>query len=231
MKRIFGLYRWRVAVALALAVPLMTSVAVVTQPAAARAETEAAIDAQTREALGEALADLRNKKAFYDAVMAEHGKVKPFTNIANAEAHQALVIEKVYRRHELEVPASAAPTGYTVPDSLRESCLAAAAAERESASLYAGLAEKVSDGDIRGRFNRLRTLSTDYRIPAFERCAEGGRDFAQYVPGSCSGGCGMGKAACGCGAAAPPKEPARPAGGCGCAARRAAQQAQTGGGH
>ena len=78
MKRIFGLYRWRVAVALALAVPLMTSVAVVTQPAAARAETEAAIDAQTREALGEALADLRNKKAFYLSLIHISEPTRPY---------------------------------------------------------------------------------------------------------------------------------------------------------
>ena len=196
------------------------------QAAAAGAEAAPRLDENAKLALTAALEDERNTKAFYEAVMARHGKIAPFRNIANAEARHALAIERIFERYDVSVPPGEVPTKFDVPETVAEACTAALAAERENAALYEGLMETVDQKDIRRTFTKLRSVSLENHVPAFEHCAAGGKDFARFAPGACSGGCGMGEAACGCGAGAAAKEPKRAAGGCGCAAaRRAAQQA------
>lgn len=206
-------------------IAMLATIGVAAQAAAAGAEAVPRLDENAQQALTVALEDERNSKAFYEAVMARHGKIAPFRNIANAETRHALAIERIFERYEVSVPASAVPTKFDVPETVVEACTAALAAERENAALYEGLMETVDQKDIRRTFTKLRSVSLENHVPAFEHCAAGGKDFARFAPGACSGGCGMGEAACGCGAAATPKEPARVAGGCGCAARRAAEQA------
>jgi len=195
------------------------------QASAAGADAAPKLDEGTQQALAAALDDERNTKAFYEAVMERHGKIAPFRNIANAEARHALAIERIYERYDISVPTTETATKFDVPDTVAEACTAALAAERENAALYQGLLETVDQEDIRRTFTKLRDVSIQNHVPAFEHCIAGGKDFARFAPGACAGGCGMGEAACGCGAAAVAKEPKR-AGGCGCGARRAAEQAK-----
>lgn len=128
-----------------------------------------AVNAATADALREVLADEQRAHAFYIAVIAKHGTVRPFSNIVHAEERHASVVTTLMERHGVPVP-SAAPTNIpAVPATLTECNRLAAQLERENIAMYDRLLANVSEPDIKAAFENLQRVSKVNHLPAFER--------------------------------------------------------------
>ena len=144
----------------------------IASPTAARSNTltQAAI-----AALGEALADEQSALATYQAAIARYGPVRPFINIARAEARHIGALLNLYRRFGLQVPPAASPVNAaSLPNSAREMCARAAEAEIANVALYdTRLLPSVAEyEDVRAVMTRLRDASQNNHLPAFQRCAQ-----------------------------------------------------------
>ncbi|USO00346.1 MAG: DUF2202 domain-containing protein [Phycisphaeraceae bacterium] len=128
---------------------------------------------RTVEALILAYNDERRAEAFYAAVMAKHGEVRPFSNIIQAERrHQAMLVPLLERfgvpipAEEVEIPE--------VPETLRACCEAGTRAEEENIALHDKLLPTITDDAVLDAFKRLQWASRERHLVAFKRCAEGG---------------------------------------------------------
>lgn len=130
------------------------------------------VDAQAADALRAAWQDERRVEAFYDNVMAKHGRVRPFVNIVHAEARHATVLASLMDRHGVPIPTADLSAVPAVPGTLRECNLQAAKLERENIALYDRLLADAKEPDIRAAFENLRAASVNNHLPAFERWAE-----------------------------------------------------------
>lgn len=130
-------------------------------------------------ALAEALDDERHAIAFYDAVMAEHGTRRPFSNIVQAERRHANAVLAQYERLGLEVPADCwRDAEIEVPATFRDACRASAEAEVRNVAIYDRIIAVATDptlGDpeVARVFERLRWASQERHLPAFRRCSGG----------------------------------------------------------
>ncbi len=130
------------------------------------------MSAATREALAAALADERRARAFYQAVLDRHGRVMPFANIVNAEVMHARHVADLMTARGLEVPPDAQvfPAG-EVPDTVAACCEMAMQAEIDNVALYDRWLDKIDDDSVREVLGRLRWMSQERHLPAFERFA------------------------------------------------------------
>ena len=128
-----------------------------------------AISAGEADALRETLQDERLAQAFYNAVISKHGDVRPFTNIVQAEARHATLIEQLMTRHGVTIPTDAVTNVPVVPSSLAECNQYAAKLERDNIKMYDRLLVGVTEPDIRAAFENLREASRQNHLPAFER--------------------------------------------------------------
>lgn len=119
----------------------------------------------------EALDDERRAEAYYLAVMARHGAVRPFSNIAEAERrHQSLVLAALERRGVPAPPNPHAGKSLPVPARIGEACAEAARLERENVKLYDRLRAAAKTAEVRDLLERLQWMSRERHLPAFERC-------------------------------------------------------------
>jgi hypothetical protein len=128
-------------------------------------------------ALGSALQDERQAEAFYEAVIAKFGDVRPFSNIINAERkHEAMLID-LYKTYNIAVPDNGYVTGTlakpVAPETLAEACKIGVEAEIANRDLYDGklLPAVAANPDITLVMKRLRDASENNHLPAFQRCA------------------------------------------------------------
>lgn len=128
-----------------------------------------AVNTATADALRETLMDERLAQTFYNAVMAKHGQVRPFSNIVHAEERHAAVVESLMKRHDVPIPAGMPTNVPAVPATLPECNRLAAQIERENIAMYDRLLKDVTDPDIRTAFVNLRDASKNNHLPAFER--------------------------------------------------------------
>jgi hypothetical protein len=125
-------------------------------------------------ALGEALADERHALSTYEAAMARFGPIRPFVNIARAEARHIEALTTLYRHYGAPMPPPAAavdPAG--LPATPAEVCALAVEAEIANVALYDKrlLPAAAAYPDIVAVMSRLRDASRDNHLPAFRRCA------------------------------------------------------------
>lgn len=131
-----------------------------------------ALDAGTRAAVEEALADERRTEATYRSVIAKLGQARPFSNAVRAEARHASFLEERLVSRGLGVPAGAPEAGTPAPLTLKEACASAVAGERANVALYDRLLAAGSlPDDVRTVFEHNRRASLEHHLPAFERCA------------------------------------------------------------
>lgn len=128
-------------------------------------------DGATGEALRAALADERRARSLYEAVIARHGRVMPFANIVHAEERHEAAVAAVMQRHSVPVPEAAGVGAPDVPATVRECAALAAQAERDNIAMYDRLLASVKEPDVRALFERLRSVSLNNHLPAFERIA------------------------------------------------------------
>lgn len=129
----------------------------------------------TQRALIRALEDERHAEAFYSAVIAKFGEVRPFANIINAERRHASEVIAVMKQYGVEGHSDAlAGSPPTAPATLHEACKMGVDAEIANKSLYDEQLIPAAKGhsDIIALFERLRDASQNRHLPAFTRCAE-----------------------------------------------------------
>ena len=138
----------------------------------AMAEEPTPLSPRSEEALLLALDDERHAQALYQAVMQEHGEIRPFSNIIHGEQRHESFLLELMETYGMEVPADPWPERtIEVPDTIREACVQAIAAEKANIKLYDELLEDIVEADIRDTFNHLRNASAEHHLPAFERCS------------------------------------------------------------
>lgn len=129
-------------------------------------------DAQA--ALGSALQDERHAEAFYAAVMAKFGDVRPFLKIIKAEQQHEAMLIGLYQTYGIAIPQNdhTAET-LTVPETLAAACKIGVEAEIANRDLYDGtlLPAVAAYPDITRVMQRLRDASEENHLPAFQRCA------------------------------------------------------------
>lgn len=161
------------------------------------AGSHASVGAGSADALGAALQDERRAQAFYASVVAEHGRVRPFANIVQAEERHAAAVAALMDRHGVAAPPADLAGLPPVPATLRECSAAAAGLERGNIAMYDRLLRQVQEPDIRAAFENLRSASRDNHLPAFERWAAGstgpgwGGRGGNGLAGLCRGPCGI----------------------------------------
>lgn len=125
--------------------------------------------------LHEALDDEYRAWATYDQVIADFGEVRPFINIRDAEARHIEALSALFRRYGLAMPENPWPGQVERYRDVREACEAGVAAEIANAELYERLLTATQRQDILGVLGNLQEASQERHLPAFRRCAEGGR--------------------------------------------------------
>jgi len=134
-------------------------------------------------ALNEALDDEYHSWATYDQVIADFGKVQPFSNIREAEAHHIESLRTLFVRYELPMPKNSWPGKVERYASLQAACKAAVAAEIANGAMYDRLLIATQRPDIIKVLHNLQKASEERHLPAFQRCAQNS---------GCSGGMGHG---------------------------------------
>ncbi len=132
------------------------------------------LSAAAAAALDEALADERHALSTYEAAMARFGPIRPFVNIARAEARHIEALTVLYERYGATMPDPAAAVApASLPDNLAELCAQGVEAEIANIALYDErlLPAVAAYRDIAAVMIRLRDASRDNHLPAFRRCA------------------------------------------------------------
>jgi hypothetical protein len=123
-------------------------------------------------ALNEALDDEYHSWATYDQVIADFGKVQPFSNIREAEAHHIEALRTLFVRYELPMPKNSWPGKVERYASLQAACEAAVAAEIANGAMYDQLLITTQHPDIIRVLRNLQEASKERHLPAFQRCAQ-----------------------------------------------------------
>jgi len=142
-------------------------------PAIQNARAQALPEA-TQKALLRALEDERHAEAFYAAVIAKFGEVRPFTNVVRAEQRHADQVISVMTQYGIEAPPNNfASSPLAPPATLQDACKAGVDAEIANKSLYDEQLIPAAQGypDVISLFERLRDASQNNHLPAFRRCA------------------------------------------------------------
>ncbi|MCB1489785.1 MAG: DUF2202 domain-containing protein [Bauldia sp.] len=127
-------------------------------------------------AIDEALDDEFRAEAFYAAVIAAHGDIRPFVNIIEAEKRHAAMLDAVLTTYGLAAPANPYLDGtkpaLEAPATIAEACKAGVAAEIANRDLYDDNLIPAAAGypDVIAVFEALRDASQNNHLPAFQRC-------------------------------------------------------------
>jgi len=131
-------------------------------------------------ALASALQDERHAEAFYSAVLAKFGDVKPFSNIIEAERRHEGMLLDLYKTYGIAIPENGYANGTVkapdAPATLVDACKNGVDAEIANRDLYdKQLLPAVSAyPDITSVMQRLRDASENNHLPAFQRCVSRG---------------------------------------------------------
>lgn len=162
----------------------------------APASPAGAIAPASAEALREAWLDERRAQAFYGAVMEKHGRVRPFTNILNAEKRHEQALAALMDRYGVSRPSGESVDVPAVPATIAECARLSAQVERDNVAMYDRLLRDVSEPDVRAVLGNLRAASLNNHLPAFERVSEragaGLNRGDQFGPGQPRAGQGRG---------------------------------------
>ncbi|MDR7417919.1 MAG: DUF2202 domain-containing protein [Armatimonadota bacterium] len=129
------------------------------------------VDAQTRQALIDAMHDEYQARAFYQAVIAKFGWVRPFANIVRSEEQHVSLLRPLFEKYGITVPADTFAAKAQAPGTLREACAIGVKAEQDNIALYERFLAFVKEPDIITVFTHLRDASANAHLPAFSRCA------------------------------------------------------------
>ncbi len=129
------------------------------------------------QALHRALEDEQHAEAFYAAVIARHGEIRPFVNIIRAEQrHASMVVAALEAAGVSPLPnpyKDGTKVAPVAPASIAEACKIGVDAEIANIDLYDKelIPAAVGKPDIVALFEALRDASRNNHLPAFKRCA------------------------------------------------------------
>jgi hypothetical protein len=131
----------------------------------------ATVDAQTRQALIDAITDEYQAHALYQAVIARFGQVRPFVNIVRSEEQHIALLKPLFEKYGIQVPADTFAGKLQAPATLPEACSISVKAEQDNVAIYDRLLTGVKEADIVAVFTQLRNASANAHLRAFSRCA------------------------------------------------------------
>jgi len=133
----------------------------------------AASEQNLEQRLQQALMDEYHAQAFYGAVLAQYGDVRPFSNIHPAEGRHVDALLALYDSFGWTAPENP----YSMADfefrSLEDAAQQARDAEVANADLYAGLFNGLRDPQVEAVFSSLQRASQENHLPALERYLNG----------------------------------------------------------
>lgn len=140
------------------------------------AQTPVATDQPIREALISAIDDERQAQAYYAAVLAKFGQVRPYTQLVKAEARHEEILVRYCEQNGIEVPANqwATPT-VPLPATLEEVRQQSLTREVKNVEMYDEFLKTIKTPALVTIFENLRSASLDHHIPALkgERMGKG----------------------------------------------------------
>ncbi len=124
------------------------------------------------DALKAALDDEYKALATYDQVIEDHGSIRPFINIREAEARHVDALLNLFEKYGLSPPANNWLDEVPRFENVRSACEAAVQDEIDNADLYERIMRQTERPDILTVFRNLRDASQERHLPAFRRCVE-----------------------------------------------------------
>lgn len=122
-----------------------------------------------------ALNDEYHAWAVYGQVIADHGAVRPFTNIQRSEARHIERLLPLFEAYDvLPIPENHWPGQVPSFASVTAACAAGVEAEVVNVILYDALYASTAREDIVTVYRDLQRASQENHLPAFQRCADGG---------------------------------------------------------
>lgn len=128
------------------------------------------LDPRTVQAVTDSINDEYRAHAFYQAVMDKFGPVLPFANIVQAEAQHITLWKFYFAKYNVPVPPDTFLGTVQAPATIWEACEQAAAAELANAAMYEQFLTFVQEPDLRWVMMRLRDVSLNNHLPAFQQC-------------------------------------------------------------
>jgi hypothetical protein len=130
------------------------------------------LDEKTQQAMIDSINDEYHARAFYNAVIEKFGEVKPFTNIVKSENNHVNLWVNIFGRYNLPIPSDSFANNIKAPETLEEACKMAVEAEIANVKMYDNFLTFVEQPDLKIAFSRLREISQERHLPAFQRCEE-----------------------------------------------------------
>ena len=126
-------------------------------------------------ALKMALDDEYKAKATYLQVIEDFGDRRPFSNIVKSEQRHIDALLPFFQKYGVAVPSN--PYLGNVPsyNSRKEACKAGVQGEIANVALYDKIFSMTDDAALIKVFEQLQWASQNNHLPAFTRCASGGR--------------------------------------------------------
>jgi hypothetical protein len=107
-------------------------------------------------------------RAEYALIMSEYGRIRPFSNIIQAEERHVEWLEELFAAHGLAVPEDLAAQHAVLPASLEAAVEAGVQAEIDNIEMYATFLAQELPADVREVFERLQAASENH-LQAFRR--------------------------------------------------------------
>lgn len=120
------------------------------------------------EMLDAAIKDEFKARAEYEALIAEFGEVRPFTNIIFAEENHIAALTRIFEVYGIALPEDKGDSFAIVPGSLEEALQAGINAEISNIAMYEGFLKSDLPEDVRTVFQSLKDASENHQA-AFER--------------------------------------------------------------
>lgn len=141
------------------------------------AQSQTPLDPQTEQAMIDSINDEYRARAFYNAVMEKFGEVRPFSNIVHSEGNHVNLWVTLFDKYGVTVPPDEFAGQMSAPDTLQAACAMGVEAEIDNVQMYDRFLEFVTQPDLQAAFRRLRQVSEEKHLTAFERCQtnSGGR--------------------------------------------------------
>jgi len=135
-----------------------------------------ALNDTERQALESALDDEYRSHATYAQVIQDHGAVRPFVKIVDAEARHVSALLSVFDKYGIPAPANRWLGNVPRFASVQEACVAGVQGEIDNVAIYDRALKTTERTDILAVYHALRSASLDRHLPAFQRCATRGHE-------------------------------------------------------
>ena len=133
------------------------------------------------KALVEALQDEYKARATYSLVIRRFGAIRPFINIIKSEERHIQALISLFRKYDFPIPVDDWLNRVETPASILEACQQGVQGEIENREMYKRLLNLTQEyPDVQRVFLNLQRASQENHLPAFQRCAEKGKNTKNF---------------------------------------------------